>query len=687
MPDYIITAPDGQKYRVSGQGSAEEALAHIQQMQPSAQPQQADPRDNAKGKFDATVGGFVNTATFGLGDEIAGFAGGVADLAQGGEYLKGYRRTRDNARARDKADEENRPGYRLGGQLLGGVATGVAAAPLTVSARLGQGASLLGRVGAGLADGAIAGAAYGAGSGETAGERAQGALRDGGIGAVAGGIFPVIASGVSGGYQAARRAMAGNQAARRAGSTPEALRMLGNVMDADGTRGPRGAQNMARAGQEAMLADAGPNARAVLDTSIQRGGPGALQARDAITQRVARDSARFTQVLDDTLGIPEGVTAARTAIRQGSAQARNSTYTAAYNTPIDYSLPAARNMENMIRNRVPADAINAANRLMRTRGEASQQIMAQIADDGSVIFETLPDVRQIDYITRGLNQLAETGDGAGALGGQTAMGSAYQSLARDIRRDLRRLVPNYGLALDTAADPIERSQAVRFGSRLLSRAVARDEVAEAVQGMSRAERTAAAQGIRSNIDDQMANVTRAIQDGNMDAREAIKGLKELSSRANREKVATVIGQRDATRLFAEVDRITASFELRASVAENSKTFARLATDESIKETTAPGPVGLLAQGQALNAPKRALQSITGQTPADVRRQQDAIYSELSRLLTQPPGQARRAFRAIDTLGQTDALTARRAGQIAASLRGPHLSYPSVPLVEERRRGR
>lgn len=37
MPDYIVTAPDGQKYRVSGHGSAEEALAHVQQMQ---QPEQ-----------------------------------------------------------------------------------------------------------------------------------------------------------------------------------------------------------------------------------------------------------------------------------------------------------------------------------------------------------------------------------------------------------------------------------------------------------------------------------------------------------------------------------------------------------------------------------------------------------------------------------------------------------------------
>ncbi|MCZ4093046.1 hypothetical protein [Sinorhizobium psoraleae] len=51
--------------------------------------------------------------------------------------------------------------------------------------------------------------------------------------------------------------------------------------------------------------------------------------------------------------------------------------------------------------------------------------------------------------------------------------------------------------------------------------------------MSAAERRGVAQGIRSQIDEKIANVTRAVQDGNMDAREAIKGLKDLSSRAAR----------------------------------------------------------------------------------------------------------------------------------------------------------
>ena len=201
--------------------------------------------------------------------------------------------------------------------------------------------------------------------------------------------------------------------------------------------------------------------------------------------------------------------------------------------------------------------------------------------------------------------------------------------------------------------------------------------------MSGAERQAAAQGIRYNIDDMMANTVRAIQDGDMPAREAVKGLKELSSRANREKVALVIGQDRAGRLFRELDRITTSFELRASVAENSKTYARLATDRRVKNVTEPGPAGLFAQGKAIQAPQRVLQSMTGQTPADLVAREDAVYSELADVLTRPAGQAQRTFGAIDQLMNQEAASAAWARRLGSALGGPHLAYPATVQLRDR----
>ena len=155
-----------------------------------------------------------------------------------------------------------------------------------------------------------------------------------------------------------------------------------------------------------MLADAGPNAQALLDTTIQRGGAGATAARQAIDERVGQASANIRDAMDNAFGTPAGVNTVERAIREGSAPARSTAYKAAYAAPIDYSHPVGREVEELL-SRVPKSAFDEANRLMHVRGEKSAQILASVADDGSVVFKTLPDVRQLDYVTRALREVAE----------------------------------------------------------------------------------------------------------------------------------------------------------------------------------------------------------------------------------------------------------------------------------------
>jgi hypothetical protein len=611
--------------------------------------------------IDAGATGIRDAVTFGFGDEIFG----------GGD--------------RQEALRESNPVASTVGNIAGGIAGANALTSAGILPTLGQNASLLSRVGVGAGEGFALGSLYGLGSGQD-GERAQSALINGSIGGVAGGAFPLISQGLPAAIRNFRDRSAQNEVARQAGVSPEVARQLANTLDADGTLGTVGRSNMAAAGNEAMLADAGPNARAILDTSIQRGGPGAVLARNRIDERVARDAAALNTALDNSLGAPEGVTAARTAIREGSAGTRGASYNQAYETPIDYASDLGQNLEAMVRNRVPGSVVSQANRLMQLEGNQSQQILARIGDDGSVVFERLPDVRQLDYITRALNQAAESGEGAGALGGQTTLGRAYQGLARDIRGTLRQAVPEYGAALEAAADPIRRSQAVDLGSRLLSPGLRRDQLAEAVDGYSAAERDALAQGVRSYIDDTIANVTRTVQDGNTDAREAYRAIRDLSSRANREKLITALGQQRAEPLFEEVDRVAQSFNLRGSVAENSKTFARQATNQMVEGMTAPGAVGTLAQGKPLNAVQRIAQALTGQTEDAIRGRQDAIYSEISDFLTRPASQAIPAFQAMQNYqGQTLANQVR-AQALAQMLSGARPAvYPLSAQAGDRLR--
>jgi hypothetical protein len=626
-------------------------------------------------------------ATMGLADEIiAGLTTPLEMVRQGTfDPREGYNyaKARENLLLEDSRNQTGLPGAAV--EALGGVATGglLAKGGVLPTANLAPGASLGAKIGVGMAEGAGIGGLYGAAEGEGLQGRLQEGAKGAGIGLAAGAAFPLVAQGAGSAYHAIQNARAGQQVARETGISPDVMRMLGSTLEADGTLSSRGLANMAAAGNEAMLADAGPNARAILDTAIQRGGPGAVAAREAIEARVGRSAKDIVDSLDQNLGAPQGVMATRDAIREGSAAARDAAYQAAYSRPIDYSSQAGRTLENLIQNRVPPSAIRAANDLMRVEGHASRQILAHLADDGTVVFQKMPDVRQIDYLTRGLNEVADAANGQGALGGTTNLGRAYQGLSRKIRDTLRQHVPEYDNALNVAADAISRSKAVEIGSKLFSPSVTRDAAAGMIKGMTAAEKTALATGIRANIDDAMARVTRTVMDGDTDAREAIKALKDFSSRANKEKLSIAIGPLRAGKIFSDLDKATKSFELRAAVAENSKTYARLATDRRIKEITQPGPAGQFLQGKPLNAGRRVAQVLTGKTPERIAAKEDAIYSQIAKLLTGSKDDAFPLFQGIDKLKSLDLQNEADANSIARVLTRsqPAAVYPLTSLLE------
>lgn len=617
--------------------------------------------------LDAATSAGGDALTLGWGDEAAGAMGMDTQAIRG----------------RQEALRESNPIASTAGAIGGGLALAGPLGRIGPSAMAaGQGLGI--RALAGGLEGMLFGGAYGAGAADDE-SRLEGAARGGGIGGALGVAFPLAAAGIGKTYEALRNSRNAAPIARQAGISPETARSLGGILDADGALGPQGQASMSRAGHERMLVDAGPTAQGVLDTTIQRGGPGARVAREAIDGRVGRDSVSLTSALDDALGQPQGVAATREGIRTGSSAARRSAYDAAYSQPINYADPKAMQIEGLVKGRVPGSAINRANQLMRAEGHQSQQIMAQIADDGSVAFERLPDVRQLDYITRALNDLAEAGEGAGAMGGQNALGRAYQNLSRDIRDNLRNLVPEYGQALETAADPIRRSKAVELGSKLLSRGMARDEAAIAVKGMTGPEKQAVAQGIRSQIDEAMANVQRTATDPNVDARAALDALKRLSSPSNRQKTSIVLGDQASKRLFDELDRVAQSFELRAAVTTNSRTFGRQAIGERVKDMSgADTALRAAKKGEGVNTYKRIVQALTGETPARQARREDQLYLEMARLLTRRGGAGQQVYDAIGKIGQTDAATALMRDRIVKSLTGAQTSYPSGILAQHHR---
>ena len=93
-------------------------------------------------------------------------------------------------------------------------------------------------------------------------------------------------------------------ALRGLGLSSPAARALTRSLDNDGFFGGQGAANIAAAGPNSMLADAGPNARQVLDTALQRGGPAAQAARQSIEDRASASASNLSGQLDQALGAP-----------------------------------------------------------------------------------------------------------------------------------------------------------------------------------------------------------------------------------------------------------------------------------------------------------------------------------------------------------------------------------------------
>lgn len=549
-------------------------------------------------------------------------------------------------------------------------------APTSVGGQMVRGAAV--GAPAGAIEGAISG--YGRGQGEgRIDEAATGGAIGGAVGGLVGGVFPGVSAAVEAGWRNIRGRSV-PQIARTLGISNDAAKVVRTALENDDIAAATVA--LQRAGSNSMLADAGPSTQNLLDVSITSGGAAPRAARQAVTQRAEESGERMVRVLDDMLGPPTGVETARREIREGTSAQRSREYRRAYAQPINYSGRRGLFLESLI-DRVPRSAINEANRLMEVEGRQSRQISMNIADDGTVSFERLPDVEQWDYIVRSLNDVAEKENATGRLGGQTALGRAYANLARQIRGTLRDEVPEYAVALNTAADAIRRSQAVELGSDILRGGTTREDVADRLRGASASERAAARSGFRSAIDDTMANVNAVASDPNIDIREFQKLANTLRSRAMRDKMELLLGRDDAARLYNELDENIVSLELRAAIARNSATQQRQAIAGAVEDITAPGALSTLLSGRPLDASKRIAQVVTGTTSEARALRQMGIYDEIASVLVGLRGrQAQEALRLVRRAMDGEALNQTQARVIARALTTPAAAAAYTATTEQ-----
>ena len=642
-----------------------------------------DPADG--GDAGAAVGGGLISGVPIAGPYLqAGVERGIVAPLRMISHGESYNDALKAAQTFDQATEKNHPVASAAGKMGAtalALAPAIAAAPAVFGA--GEGA-LLGRMAmSGLSGGAIGGA--------DAAVRSGGDLRDTAIGTgtgVAGGVIgPAIGAVAQRGITSAANYVAQQLALRPLGLSRPSADVLMQTMGADGSFTGQGAANIRAAGPDAMLVDSGPNAVQVLDTAMQKGGPALVEARQAIEDRAARAGADLNANLDRSFGSPQGMGTAAREIASDTEAARSAAYNAAYAQPIDYAHPIGQRLDELTQ-RVPASVFHDANRLMTLEGNQSQQIMLRELEDGT--FETvhMPDVRQLDYVTRGLRNAAENADGQGKLGGTTDLGRAYGNLASQMRQLMRQSVPEYGTALDTAAEPIRAVQARDFGSKIFAPGTTRDEVSQAIARQSgAAEMQHTREGARQGLDDLFANVTRTATDPNVDAREGLAALRTLSSRAAREKVAMLVQDPgDAAALAASLERQAQAQALRAGVARNSASAARLMTNDTVKQATAPSWLDNLGAGKPLEAGKSIMQFLTETRPVDQAAREQRTYDELARAMIRrdPLAFLNRLAQANSTVSRVsnavDRIPFRQAASTTALTAAPAVQAAMIQLL-------
>lgn len=698
MAKFEITGPDGKKYRVEGE-TAEGAVAALKKMlgdtgKPStpegprgpdgmttaerlaaakAGTLKIDPKTAGRqaaidslaennmnqGALGAFLGNVAQGVTFGYADEIAGALTG----------------TTDELRMKRAMDEATYPKATLAGDVAGALGTGAVTASAAVPKAVAMApTSMMGKIAAGAGTGVAVGGAEGAlsGAGYADGQNvAEAALRGGAVGAalggVIGGVAPMAAAGIKNliewgkGYDT-------KIIAKTLGVDKKTAAMLKSGLSSDDPAKALAAID--RAGPDAMLADAGPGMSQLLDSSMQASGSAARVAGSAIEKRAAKAAVRIGNVFDNLLGkADDGLKAAAKGIAKRTSAARSAAYERAFSKPIDYASDAGRAIDDVV-SRVPTDTLNkaikVANDAMKIEGRTNLQIMASIADDGTVTFTKPLDLFQLNEIKKALGEI-----GRGAVdqfGRLTGEGARIKSLEVNLAKALGEAVPEYRAAVKMGGDKIAEDMALDLGRKMLSPSVTREMVAEGLQGASQDARAAAKKGLRIFIDETMANARRTVTDPNVDAREALSMIKGLSSRAAKEKVTLLLGKAKADALFDTMEEAAAHLELRSAVARNSATAARLATQDTAKRIVGDGIMDALRDGRPVNAAQRIIQAVTGGSEARKVEALNELYTEVAKALTGPRGpEAKAAMAVIEKALQGQPIKTQEAEAIARLL--------------------
>jgi len=576
----------------------------------------------------------------------------------------------EGMRALSGAMERQNPGESAALNIGGGVAytlpmllgqTGAKAANW-----VGNGASRITRAGRAALVAAPAGIVEGATSfsgraepGKRIEGAAAGAVIGGGLSMALSGFAPLIGEGVA---SLAKRIKKLDVAtiANEFGLSPSAARVVKSYLAADDLDAATAV--LARNGDDAMLASAGPATLQALDTAASTGGKALAVTRQRVGDAVNTAGKKFLGAIDNILGDADGgIKGAIKTVYKTSKEARQKAYDFAYSQPTPTVGKVWDDLQGVLGRIAPDDfkaAIKEANAEMVDSGYVNQNIMATIGDDGSVTLSQPLSVLQLDYIARGLSNVVE--QGTDAIKGASPAARRAQGQLKDLREILKKNVAGYAAALKVGGDTAQQREAIVMGRGLLTEGTTPEDVRNFVRSaISDEAKAALRKGLRESIEAVMNRARTTISDlesGAMDfttgqnaAAEAVGAIRGLLTKGNMIKTRLVLGGDDMKRLFSEMQKMADAMVLRSAVARGSATAIRTAGQEQMAAEVAPGIVRRTVGniGNPFDAAREISRELVGIDARTISDQQRQYFAEIADALTRIRGpEALRALQAV-----------------------------------------
>jgi len=400
-------------------------------------------------------------------------------------------------------------------------------------------------------------------------------------------------------------------------------------------------------GPYGSISTLGPNTSALLDVVVNSPSSGARIAKENITDTSVVAANDLDDVLTQLLGpISRGIKTQKAEIMSDTAKARRQLYGDAYDFSINNADEGGQAVIDLLGRVDPTD-LTGAKTLLREAGE-------------TIDFEN-PSVATIDYVTR---QLYSKGEALRRAGEDAASQSKF-NLARLLRNSLDEINPSYKAARAAGKDAIDQKLAAQLGNDILSPRITREDVTIALETVDEIGLKQLRQALRNRIDEIAANA-RVNPRGDNEAIviENLAILKSLNTRAVKEKMAMVLGDRAMETLSGQINNTSSALMQAAMVNANSKTAIRGLVMERMKQIVGQNLSETVGQqGVTSTAASSLLDSVSG--PNQATRIQE-VSSEIAPILTQrmAPEQLRKQAELMEAL--VPAIERARQGSRAAT---------------------